>query len=290
MKKILFILLSFLLLTGCGSEESISNDNIEFELDYETLIENGYEELAGLAYCKLDYSSEKTLCYIQYESSYPKSAFYLMGSLVKKLDYDCDFVIVWNGKEYKFDDTTEENYEKSFPEEWKDTIEESQNVGIDNLVPKVTANTIDEAVERFLEKNAKEEEEEEETNIIAQKEFLVDNQKLTIFLSENGEDLKISAWGYAETEEKATLMLVCFKSEFDDLNIDYSIWVKCDEEDVHYMKNGENTNIIGTNRDGSMTLSMPDWIVSEFTMTEEEANSYASEILTAIKEFGEEME
>lgn len=131
-------------------------------------------------------------------------------------------------------------------------------------------------------------EEESETNIIFQKEFFVDNQKLTLFISEEEENVKISAWGNADTEEKATLMLIIFKSQFDDLNVDYSIWVMCGEQNILYLKNGENTIISGSNKDGSMTFSMPDWVVSELTMSEEEVNNYSVEILKAIKEFGEE--
>lgn len=131
--------------------------------------------------------------------------------------------------------------------------------------------------------------EESETNIIFQKEFLVDNQRLTLFLSEEDENLEINAWGNADTEEKATLMLVVFISAFDDLNIDYSIFIMCGEKSVLYSKSAGSIIVSGSNKDGSPTLSMPDWVVSEFTMSEEELNNYSAEILTDIKEFGEEL-
>lgn len=190
MKKILLALLSCLLLAGCGNQESISNDNIEFEIDCENLAENGYEEIAGLAYCKLDYSSEKPLCYIQYESNYPQSAFYLMGSLMEELNYGCDFLIIWDGKEYALNDETAENYDEAFPKEWKDTIEKSQDIGIDNLVTKAVADSIDESVKMFCEKNIKLEEGgkiSEETSTIDG--FLCANanyEKYNSYASENG--------------------------------------------------------------------------------------------------------
>lgn len=303
-KRILFILLVCLFLMGCGNEKNISSDKIEFNVDAESLLQNGYEEIAGLAYCKLDYSSEKPLCYIQYESNYPQSAFYLMGSLTKELNYGCDFVIVWDGKEYIFDDAMEENYEEAFPAEWKDTIEKSQDIGIDNLVTKAVADTIDESVERFCEKNRKVEEtqekgdklkgeseqeaEKEDINIIAQKEFLVDNQKLLLGITESEGNISITAYGCANTEEKASLMLVALYSQLEELNTDYSITIQYEDLYAVYIKTGESIYKTGTNKDGSGTMSMPDWIVSEFTMSEEDMESYVAEILTVVKEFEKE--
>lgn len=132
-------------------------------------------------------------------------------------------------------------------------------------------------------------EEESKTNIFFQKEFMVDNQRLTLFLSEEDENLEINAWGNADTEEKATLMLAVFKSAFDDSNIDYSIFIMCGEKSIMYLKRAGSIIVSGSNKDGSPTLSMPDWVVSEFTMPEEKFNNYSAEILTAIKEFGEEL-
>lgn len=43
-----------------------------------------------------------------------------------------------------------------------------------------------------------------------------------------------------------------------------------------------------TNKDGTSTSSLPDWIVSEFEMSSEEAGKYTLEVLTAIKEFSRE--
>lgn len=161
---------------------------------------------------------------------------------------------------------------------WKNKCDESEKQSISSEEKQETISEESVLVEETKVSDSK---------LVFTEEFLVDNQEVTIWLSEHEGELAMSVRGSAETEEKATLMLVVFISQFKELNVDYSISVKCGQENIYYMKNGESINILSTNKDGSLTLSMPDWVVSDFTMPEEEANNYAAEILKALKEFDE---
>lgn len=296
MKKKIFIMLMICMsLTGCNEKNVATENNIKVEEDSEILLEYGYEKISDIAYCKIDSTAEKPVCYIEYIQGSPESSFYLMGSLMEQLEYDCDFIVTWNDKQYKFNDyLEEENMEDAFPEEWKEVVENAINgITVDNMVAKKTADKIDEEVKKFCENNKKESKEEnekqiDENSIIAKKESIVDGEKILIFASEDEGDLSLGAYGSAKTEEKASLLLTTIQSTFDELKVDYTIMISYSEFSVVYMKIGDNLLITGTNKDGTSTTSLPDWIVSEIEMSDKESGEYVIEVLTVINEFCEE--
>lgn len=134
-------------------------------------------------------------------------------------------------------------------------------------------------------KNASEEKAE---NIIASKKYKVDGEDVGIALSETKGIFEISVIGNAKDEEKASIMLACYKMYLDEIDLDkYIITIMVNEGSVVYsVEDGENS-IFGRNKDGSLAFSSPDWIVTDFTMTEEEMNSFSDEIINTIKDFGE---
>lgn len=294
-KKIFIILMLCMSLTGCGEKNVTTESDVKVEESSEILSEYGYEKISDIAYCKIDSTGEKPVCYIEYIQDSPESSFYLMGSLVKQLEYDCDFILTWNDKQYKFNDYLEEGkMEDAFPEEWKEIVENVINgVTVDNMVTKKTADEIDEEVQKFCEnhkKEIKEEDEKEidESSIIAKKESLVDGEKLLLFVSEEEGSLSLGAYGSAKTEEKASLLLSTVILTFDELKVDYNIMVSYNEFSVLYTKKDDSIYIVGINKDGTSTFSLPDWIVSEFEMSDKEVVAYVIEVSNAINEFCEE--
>lgn len=131
----------------------------------------------------------------------------------------------------------------------------------------------------------------ENTNVLFQKEYEVDGEKVNISMNGNEENIEINVFGNAKDEEKASIMLACYKKILGEISIDgYSITIKTGEASVIYNEKGEENKIMGTNKDGSIAFSAPEWIVTEFTMTEEEMNSFTDEIINTMEDFGESAE
>ncbi len=139
-----------------------------------------------------------------------------------------------------------------------------------------------------LERN---ENDENNINSIFQKEYEVDGEKINISLDENDGKMSIDIFGNTKDEEKASIMLACFKKSLSEISIDgYSITIKTGEASVIYKESEGNNTLMGTNRDGSISFSTPDWLVTEFTIPEDEMNSFTGEIINTIKDFGENAE
>lgn len=139
-----------------------------------------------------------------------------------------------------------------------------------------------------LERN---ENDENNINSIFQKEYEVDGEKINISLDENDGKMSIDIFGNTKDEEKASIMLACFKKSLSEISIDgYSITIKTGEASVIYKESEGNNTLMGTNRDGSIAFSTPDWLVTEFTMPEEEINSFTDEIINTMEDFGESAE
>lgn len=132
---------------------------------------------------------------------------------------------------------------------------------------------------------------ENNTNVLFQKEYEVDGEKVNISMNGNEENIEMNIFGNAKDEEKASIMLACYKKILGEISIDgYSITIKTGEASVIYTETGEENKIMGTNKDGSIAFSAPDWLVTEFTMTEEEMNSFTDEIINTMEDFGESAE
>lgn len=142
MKKILSILLiSCFLLTGCGNgtteTDSTQSNNTEedYVLDEEELLENGYTNIANVAYVKFEYEAEgeELTVYLVYMDNSPISSYYLMQKMVQKLYFSrystYEIVLTWDGKEYIYDnevvynDLNDEEFIDSFPADWREVLE-----------------------------------------------------------------------------------------------------------------------------------------------------------------------
>lgn len=146
-------------------------------------------------------------------------------------------------------------------------------------------------VEEIKGEEQKEDKTENDTNVLFKKEYEVDGEKINISLDENDGKMSIDIFGNTKDEEKASIMLACFKKSLSDISIDgYSITIKTGEASVIYKESEGNNTLMGTNRDGSIAFSTPDWLVTEFTMPEDEMNSFTGEIINTIKDFGENAE
>lgn len=299
MKKITsLIICCILILTGCGnikiSKELIDkNDNKEnsFNINKKDLELKGYKNIDDIAYGKINETKGKTTVFLIYCKNEPRISLYLATKIMQLLDNNANLLITWDGKDYdiseeKMNETAEGDFKSLFPSAWHEVIEKtlSSESGIGDFVSESLTDEINKSVESFvydyLEKST--------LSIISQKEYEIDGEKISISLEENNGKIEITVWANAKTEEKACLMLTVLKTSFDKLSTDgYNITILCGKLSVSYIMIDEEIYISGNNKDGSFTLSMPDWVVSEFSMSEEEINSYASEILMVLKDFGE---
>lgn len=294
MKKIFFCVFCFLLfgVFACGKKK----ENIEY-INQEELMEDGYKEISGIAYVKVEREEEKPSVHIAYCNDEPELAVYFMGSMMEAYDFNCDFSVFWKGKEYTFDDEsckdfTEENVIEAFPKDWKNALKKVQEGGLGNIVSKSVADVIDSDVEDLIEIQGEndEEKENEEKSLVSKKEYEIDGEKFLIAFFGDESDFEIYISAIAKTEEKAALILTTIDSLFKESVDEYSININCMDYNVSYMKNKEKTIVTGTNKDGTASTSMPDWLPSELTMPEQEMTEYNSEIKNAIKDFFEKMD
>lgn len=142
----------------------------------------------------------------------------------------------------------------------------------------------------YVEEIEEQKETKEELNTIKKKGFIVDGEELNVAIVEEDNKMRLVAFGHAKTEEKACLMLSVLKTSFDKIDTvaGYDIVVFCEKLLVTYKTTDNGFEVFGTNKDGSLAYSAPDWLVADFTMSEDEMNSYAEEILIALKEFAKE--
>lgn len=326
MKKLMMLVLAFcLMLGGCGTEsgekmeQEFSDENRDlgeteeprgFHLDESELENGGYEKISAIAFVKIEDGKEEPKVYIKYLYEEPEISFYFVSAVMREFNSKCDIVITWDGKDYPLDEEatsglTEETLYKAFPEDWKELIKEIQSGnGIDNLITKGNADIIDKAVEEFVSEYKKKQEdrkekeetenasEEKEANIIDSKKYEVDGEDVGISLSETDGIFDISIIGNAKDEQKASIMFVCYKMLLDEIDglKKYDIAVMAGEKSIMCFKDGEETTITGTNKDGSLTFSTPDWIVTDLSMPEEDVNSFSEEIANTIKDFVESAE
>lgn len=306
MKKLTILMICCaLMLAGCnnnGSSKSVSSeepnskndDKKFFDIDKIDLESKGYENLADIAYGKIDEIEGKTTVFLTYYQNEPEISFYLAAKIMQLLDNNANLLITWDKKDYdineeKMNKVGKDNFESIFPNDWHDVIKKSLSTGnsIEDFISKSSSDMIDKVTQKFVSKYL----EDNQEKVISQKEYKIDEEKISISLKEKNDKTKINAYGHAKTEEKACLMLTVFKTSFDKLSVDeYSITIFCGELFLSYAITDGEIYISGSNKDGSLALSMPDWVVSEFTMPQEEMDSYASEMLSILKEFGGNME
>lgn len=86
-------------------------------------------------------------------------------------------------------------------------------------------------------------------------------------------------------------MFASLCGEFKELNADgYSVIAKCGEKYVMVLNGGEDDRVMGVNEDGSSVLDIPDWVVTDFKISDDEVKDYSGEVLFALYKFGEKLE
>lgn len=140
------------------------------------------------------------------------------------------------------------------------------------------------------------EDDSDEDIVICESESLIDNEKFIATLYERNGEYDICVVGLAKNEEKATIMLACCNEQLSKLYNtkfckSYSVGVYCNDKIAMITVNDYGKNASGFNSDGSaVSGDLPDWIVSDITMPENECNTYNNEILKALSDFGEKMQ
>lgn len=135
------------------------------------------------------------------------------------------------------------------------------------------------------------EEEKTDINILIQKEYKVDGKEVSISLIETDGKYKIDISGHAKNEEKASIMLATFTSQLKKISIDsFDVSVFCKKLNVTYMTTDDGYYIVGTNKDGTYAFSTPDWIVTDFTMSEEKLEAYSGKIIKVLNKFEKDIE
>lgn len=316
-KKLICLLLCCMMLCGCGNtEKNIDSAQSTTNVDEEKLKSEGYTDLAGIAYGKMSNDSEIQKISLIYLSDNAELSTYLYLKMIDELsnkDVFPAFSVTWEEKEYNID--AEEMNTKDFnsfislyPEKWKDVMKKLNDEGltIDYLVDKGSADLIDGAVEEFVSNHVKVDKIEMDLNtsgdtnegngnIILSKDYEIDGEKATITFSEREGKYKISIIAKAVNEEKVSIILLQSMTIFDNLKNEnavygYDIGVSCGDLIVSYLVNGERQAVFGTNKNGDSVDKLPDWVVSEFTMSDEEAENFIQEIEECMQKFETDIE
>lgn len=173
------------------------------------------------------------------------------------------------------------------------TITYSETDDYKEQVESKEENTTEEKEDDISELESKQIYNEAKADIISKKEYETDGGNMIIAILEDDGKGEFYIFGTANTEEKASIMFATILSKFDnkgDIFNRYSIHVSCESGSISYIDDKDEDNIVitGTNKDGSLSFSTPDWIITEFTMPEEEFNEYTNEIINALLDFVEQ--
>lgn len=195
MRRIVCLLLSAVLLCGCGSsEKNTDSAQSTTNVDEEKLKSEGYTDLAGVAYGMMEDSGDKPNVRLVYLTENPEEAFYLWSGIQRKLlenDVESDTSFSWGDKEYILNDKsvdkmTAENAEDYVPKEWADLMRKMESgYMINNGISEDLGNSMDKAIEEFV--NEYLEESKKKLNVIDGFQE-PDYEKFNSYASENGLD------------------------------------------------------------------------------------------------------
>lgn len=209
MKKLICLLLCCMMLCGCGSlEKNTDSAQSTTNVDEEKLKSEGYTDLAGVAYGKLEDSGYKPNVSLVYLTENPEEAIYLWTGIQRKLlenDVESDTSFSWGDKEYILNDEskgkmTEDNAEDYVPKEWADLMRKMESgYKINDDISEDLGNSMDKAIEEFLNEyletrknDNNEKETENEENILAQKTYNIGEDSFSFALSGDGGEQKLS--------------------------------------------------------------------------------------------------
>lgn len=195
MRRVICLLLCCMMLCGCGSsEKNADSTQSTANVDEEKLKSEGYADLAGVAYGKMEDSGDKPNVSLVYLTENPEEAFYLWSGIQRKLlgnDVESDTSFSWGDKEYILNDEsndkmTADNAEDYVPKEWADLMRKMESgYKIKNDISEDLGNSMDKAIEEFV--NEYLEETKKELNVIDGFQE-PDYEKFNSYASENGLD------------------------------------------------------------------------------------------------------
>lgn len=305
---ITILLMMAVILGGCGNKSKEELTDIE-QFRCSSSIETVFKALGkseiltwehnGYAYCKYEnlnlWGYKGEVIFEIRDDMDTISEFYCTLTLNKK--ELSNLISIFDGK-YSLHETKEYGKDKLY--EWNIDDEKAEELGYDTIYisdkgdKKVEVSFFDKYTiwkdEAYYQHLEEEEQKETELNVIASEKYKVDGEDVGIILSEKDGTLDISIMGNANSEEKASIMLATYVSELEKLTPlnSYSVCVFCDKLFVTHSKNSDGkTNTYGTNADGSMAFSAPDWLKTEITMTESELNLYVGDLLEKLVEFSD---
>lgn len=309
MRKLLIVtLLSICVLAGCGnngndtsssSEASANSEDVkqqtDFEIDREKLESEGYEDIAGIAYAKIEDNEGEPVVYLVCHKNQPEQNIYLWSQITSNIEHISDYSITWNGKEYFLDMEskdvkTEEDMFALLPPDWEETLKTMliKGDGAAGIVSKSDADDIDRAVESFASKYLK----DGELEVISKKEYTVDGDNISFSLTKRGDKITFTVDGDAKVEEKAYLIYGAVLVEFENLQNEF---YEC-SANIHYgdlyvlHSQYEATSVIsGLNRNGDFVMELPDWLdkdMDNLNLSEEKLENYILELEKTMQDFG----
>lgn len=307
MRKILMILLCFVFLCGCGGNKS-SSELIDIEqFKCQDSIKNVFNVLGEVELKTTSFDLE----YYEYENlnlwGYNGNAiFSVRGDKETIQEFYCHLKL--NTKEFEellsyFSNKYGSYKVSDFGEtiktyKWEIEEEKAEIIGYNDIHIQYNGDkkyTVyfnddmslknDDAYNEYLEEKN---ESEEQSNIIFSKKYEIDGKEFSISLLEKNSKFSVNVFGDTETENKACEAIAGFYTGFNIGGFEeYSIMVNVDDIYVTLIKTKENQQILGKNRDGSITFSAPDWFTLETDLPNDEYQSFHNEILSAINDFFE---
>lgn len=281
---------------GAGdSGEEDSETQTDFEIGEKKLEEDGYEDIAGVAYAKIVEDKGGPIAYLVCHKNDPEQNIYLWSQIMSNIESVSNYSITWNGKEYFIDTEsedikTEEEMLALLPSGWEEVFKtmQSKGQGTDGIISKADAENIDSAVENFASEYLK----YGELEVISKKEYTIDGDDISLSVTKRGENITLEVEGNAKTEDKAYLMYAATLVDFQNLKSElYERSAKISYDDLYvlHLQYKESTVISGLNRDGELVMDVPDWLDKEtdnLDMTKEKAENYILEFENALQDFG----
>lgn len=308
-KKLVAILLAACVLaSGCGNGDSgkgnfnEANTNTkdtetqtDFAVNEKKLEEDGYTDIAGIAYTKVKEEKGTPILYLVCKKNEPEKNIYLWSQMVSNIEGISNYSITWDGKEYLIDAEsedieTEEDMFALLPSGWEEIFKEMQSKGqgADGIISKADAENIDSAVESFASKYL----EDGELEVISKGEYAIDGDNISLSITKRGEKVYLELDGNAKTEDKAYLMYAAILVDFQNLKSEFyecSAKISYDNLYVLHLQYNTSTVISGLNSEGELVMNVPDWIdkdMGNLNTPKEKAESYLLEVENALQDFG----
>lgn len=305
-KMLMLIVVVIVLIAGCSSTEGTGREvePATFELNETELEEQGYTDLADIAFAKAEQVDGNIMVYLKYKDKNPEKSIYLMGTIMKEMNYDCDFEIVWGEEEYLFTDenfegVTKDNVFEFFPESWENTLVElyQSGSGMDYIVSKGVADDIEEDVIEFVNQYTVsiEENTRPQGDILAEKTYSIGEDKFSFSFSESNGEYSFHLLCNIQDKVNAFYTQILLNefvtSEEESLQplseiFSYSIFVG-DGTSIHHSPDA-GTFIMSSDED-ALFVSADEYFSAEWLVEEadklEESSSYGEQVVNFMADF-----